>query len=101
MQDPAEFRQRLGERVCQLRKKRGWSQERLAYDAGFARSFISAMERGKKDIRISTVFKLAHVFGISVSKLCKGSRFTLAHRRFHWTLISHIRNPSFMTRCTD
>ncbi len=56
----------------QLREKRGWSQETFAHETGFARSHTSALEQGKKDIRISTVLRLARIFGISVSQLFKG-----------------------------
>jgi ribosome-binding protein aMBF1 (putative translation factor) len=48
MQDSIELRKRLGERVRSLREKRGWSQEELSHETGFGRSFMSAIERGKK-----------------------------------------------------
>jgi transcriptional regulator with XRE-family HTH domain len=58
--------------VRALREKRGLSQEELAHETGFGRSFMSAIERGKKDVRISTLVKLAAIFKISLSQLLKG-----------------------------
>lgn len=55
-----------------LREKRGLSQEDLAHETGFGRSFMSAIERGKKDVRFSTLVKLASIFNISLSQLLKG-----------------------------
>jgi transcriptional regulator with XRE-family HTH domain len=71
MQDSIEMRKKLGERVRALREKRGWSQEELAHETGFGRSFMSAIERGKKDIRLSTLCKLAALFDVTPSQLLK------------------------------
>jgi transcriptional regulator with XRE-family HTH domain len=73
MQDPVQLRQKLGEKIRQLREKHGWSQEQLAHETGFGRSFMSAIERGKKDIRISTLCKLADIFEMTVTQLLKGT----------------------------
>jgi len=62
----------LGERVRQLREARGWSQEGFAHEGGLGRSFAGAIERGDKDIRLSTLIKLARALGVSLSQLLKG-----------------------------
>jgi transcriptional regulator with XRE-family HTH domain len=62
----------LGERVRQLREARGWSQEGFAHEGGLGRSFAGAIERGEKDIRLSTLLKLARALGVSLSQLLKG-----------------------------
>jgi len=36
---------------------------------GFARSFTSSIERGKKDVRLSTLVKLANIFGVHIRQL--------------------------------
>ena len=71
MQDPLVARKQLGSRVRQLRKRRDWSQEELAYRSGLARSFTGAIERGEKDVRISTLVKLANTFSIPMRDLFK------------------------------
>lgn len=71
MQQENEVRQKLGARIRRLREQRGWSQETFAHESGFARSFISGLELGKKDIRLSTILKLSRIFGLSISQLFK------------------------------
>jgi transcriptional regulator with XRE-family HTH domain len=62
----------LGERVRRLREERGWSQESFAHEGGLGRSFAGAIERGEKDVRLSTLAKLARTLGVSLSQLLKG-----------------------------
>ncbi len=69
MREPAEVRKQLGERILGLRERRGWSQEELAHATGFGRSFTSSIERGKKDVRLSTLVRLANIFGLPIGQL--------------------------------
>ncbi len=71
MQDPDTVRHNLGNRVRQLREKRKWSQEEFAHQSGLARSFAGAIERGEKDLRLTTLVKLANTFNIRISQLFK------------------------------
>jgi transcriptional regulator with XRE-family HTH domain len=71
MRDSTSVRKDLGRRVRGLREKRGWSQEELAHQSGLARSFAGAIERGEKDLRITTLVKLADTFRIPISLLFK------------------------------
>ncbi|MGC2743885.1 MAG: helix-turn-helix transcriptional regulator [Candidatus Angelobacter sp.] len=67
-----EAQVQLGERVRRLREARGWSQEGFAHEGGLGRSFAGAIERGEKDVRLSTLAKLARALGVSLSQLLKG-----------------------------
>jgi transcriptional regulator with XRE-family HTH domain len=69
MEDAISVRRRLGKRVRALREKKKWSQEDLAHESGLARSFTGAIERGEKDLRLTTLVKLANTFKISVGQL--------------------------------
>jgi transcriptional regulator with XRE-family HTH domain len=71
MQEPIAVRKALGNRVRALRLKRKWSQEGLANESGLARSFTGAIERGEKDLRLTTLVKLANTFRIPISQLFK------------------------------
>ena len=71
MQDQIEFRRKLGARVRKLREQKGWSQETFVHETGMPRSFTSALELGKKDIRLSTMFKLCGIFGLTLRQLLK------------------------------
>jgi transcriptional regulator with XRE-family HTH domain len=71
MQDAIAVRKRLGDRVRRLRKARRWSQEELAHESGLARSFTGAIERGEKDLRLTTLVKLANTFKVPLNQLFK------------------------------
>ncbi len=72
MQDSVAVRKNLGKRVRALRKRRGLSQEDFAHESGLGRSFAGSIERGERDIRITTLCKLADFFKISIAELFKG-----------------------------
>ncbi len=55
----ADIRSRFGVRLRQLRTARELSQESLAGLAGLHRTFVSMVERGKRNVTIATVEKLA------------------------------------------
>ena len=71
MQDLMNVRKDLGARVRRLREKRKWSQEDLAHESCLARSFAGAIERGEKDLRLTTLVKLANTFEITIAQLFK------------------------------
>jgi len=53
-----------------LRKKKGWSQERLAREAGISYNTLIKIERGGiKNPRLETLIKLAKTLGVSIDKL--------------------------------
>lgn len=53
----------------ELRKKAEFSQEKLAFEAGIERNYVSLMELGKNQPTISVVFRLASALRIKPSKL--------------------------------
>jgi transcriptional regulator with XRE-family HTH domain len=63
---------RFGLRLRELRKGRGWTQVRAAEEFGIDRSYISDMERGKKNVCLPTMEVLAQGFEISLAQLVKG-----------------------------
>ena len=63
---------RFGSRLRELRKQRGWTQVRTAEEFGIDRSYISDMERGKKNVCLPTMEVLAQGFEISLAQLVRG-----------------------------
>ena len=61
--------QSFGIGVRQLRKARGWSQERLAENSNLNRSYIGEIERGRVIASLLTVEKLAAALNIPPSAL--------------------------------
>lgn len=60
---------RFGLRLRKLRKEKGWTQVEMADALGVDRSYISDMERGKKNVCLPTMEVIALGFEISLSKL--------------------------------
>lgn len=60
---------RFGKRLRKLRKEKGWTQVQMADAFGIDRSYISDMERGKKNVCLPTLDVLAQGFGITISRL--------------------------------
>jgi transcriptional regulator with XRE-family HTH domain len=70
-QDTAR-RRLFGDRLRDLRKARGLTQERLAEAAGMDRSFIADVERGARFPGLDTCWRLADGLGISLGELFDG-----------------------------
>jgi transcriptional regulator with XRE-family HTH domain len=51
------------------RRLRRWTQEDLAERALLHRTQVGAIERGEKDVRLSTLEKLGHALEVSASDL--------------------------------
>lgn len=62
---------KFGERIKTLRKERGWSQEKLAEETGFHRTYIGMIERGERNPSLININVFAKTFGISISELIK------------------------------
>lgn len=70
MIDSQDVCMKFGKRLCQLRKeKKSWSQERLALESGLARSYVSGVERGVRNISLRNICKLAEILEISPAEL--------------------------------
>jgi len=59
----------FGKRVRDLRKKQGLSQEALALKAGLHRTYISSVERGKRNISLESIVKLVRALNCSAGDL--------------------------------
>jgi transcriptional regulator with XRE-family HTH domain len=59
----------FGERLKVLRKKKGWSQEKLALEADMDRSYIGGVEQGRRNISLINICRLAKTLNIHQSEL--------------------------------
>lgn len=64
-----DIRARLGQNVRLLREAKGWSQEDYADRAGIHRTYVSDIERGRRNPTITVVEKLAEPLGVSTGSL--------------------------------
>lgn len=54
----------FGAKLAELRKRRGWSQERLSLESGIARSYVGEVERGQRNIAVVNICRLADSLGV-------------------------------------
>ena len=60
---------RLGRNLRRLREEQGWSQEDYADRAGIHRTYVSDIERGRRNPTITVVERLAKPFGVKAGAL--------------------------------
>lgn len=59
----------LGSAIRKARYDVGWSQERLASEAGIDRSYMGGIERGEHNLSIFNTYRIAEVLGLSLAEL--------------------------------
>lgn len=59
----------FGRRLAELRRAKGWSQEKLALESGLARSYLGGVERGQRNIALVNICRLAETLGIEAAVL--------------------------------
>lgn len=72
MRGHKEITERFGDRVRTLRRSRGLSQEALADLAGLDRTYISGIERGKRNVSLRNIDLIARALKVRVRDLFKG-----------------------------
>ncbi|MCF6407511.1 helix-turn-helix domain-containing protein [Chitinophaga filiformis] len=50
---------RVGQRLVKYRKSRNMSARQLAAETGFDQAWLTKVEKGQKDLRLTSVYKLA------------------------------------------
>jgi len=63
---------RIGERIRQVRKARGWSQDILAKKCGISMSFLGHIERGTRIMSIETFVNICKALDTGADELLFG-----------------------------
>lgn len=58
----------VGKRIKELRNNKGISQETLAHEAGLDRTYITSVERGKRNISVVNLEKIANALDVNLSE---------------------------------
>ena len=61
--------QRFGQRIKEIRKAKGLSQEKLANLAEVDRTYMPEVERGERNISLIVAEKIANALGEKLSKM--------------------------------
>jgi transcriptional regulator with XRE-family HTH domain len=59
-----KFQDKVGLRIAQLRNDKNLSQQKLAYEANIERTHLTHIEKGRKNISLSTLDKLINALDI-------------------------------------
>ena len=62
----------FGNRIKELRKNTGLSQEKFAFKIGMDRTYYASIESGKRNVSLKNIEKIASGFDISISQLFIG-----------------------------
>jgi transcriptional regulator with XRE-family HTH domain len=65
----AKIKLTIGRRVAELRRGRGWTQEKMAERIGTSVQWLSRIEGGGENVTIDTIVGLANALGVGVIEL--------------------------------
>ena len=65
----SNINKRTGAKIKTVRKSKGWSQEKLALEAGLHRAYIGQIERGEKNIGLKNLEKIAKTLGLKLKDI--------------------------------
>jgi transcriptional regulator with XRE-family HTH domain len=69
VESTADIRSSFGARLRELRHARGISQEELAFRAGLHWTYVSSAERGKRNVSLINIEKLAKALDVGICDL--------------------------------
>lgn len=71
---------RLGQRLRELRSSAGETQATAAAAVGLARPYLSAVEAGRKNITLETLYALAEHFDVAPAELLRPDQPEAGHK---------------------
>jgi transcriptional regulator with XRE-family HTH domain len=72
------LKEKIGERIIQLRKAKNLSQQKFAYEADMERTYLNHIEKGRKNISIETLEKILAALGVSLKDFFDATEFSKA-----------------------
>lgn len=63
---------KLGQRIRDLRKTKGFSQEAFAAEVGLDRTYMGSVERGERNIAAINLIRIAKTLKVEVGELFPG-----------------------------
>lgn len=74
MRSVIDLQTAFGQRVRELRKVRGWSQEELAHRAGLHYTYVGGIERGERNPALVNIGRIARALGVTPGELFEFDR---------------------------
>ncbi len=73
-----DLQEKIGVRITQLRKEKNLSQQRFANEADIERTFLTHIEKGRKNISVGTLQKITSALEISLKDFFDSKDFSKA-----------------------
>lgn len=64
-----DIKKKFGNKVRELRKQKGISQEELGFKSGLHRTYISDIERGSRNVSLINLEKIAKALSVKINSL--------------------------------
>lgn len=72
-----DIKEKIGERIALLRKeKKKMSQQNFAYEADIERSFLTHIEKGRKNISVGTLERILVALNVSFKEFFDSKEFS-------------------------
>lgn len=71
METANKLRYIVGERIKNIRKEKGWTQEQLAEKAGMHPTYIGKLERGEKSLTLDSLENVVNALDMTYEELFK------------------------------
>lgn len=84
----------IGNRIREIRKKKNWTQAKLAEKSGVEPSYISHIERGVTKLSLPTLISIANALNASLDEIVYTNLYKSAH-------ISNRIIENLIADCTD
>ena len=68
-----DMRKLVGRNVKRIRQEKGLTQEQLAELSGFSQQYLSALEQGRRNPTIVSLYELATALGVSHMELVRSA----------------------------
>ncbi|MDB5222142.1 MAG: helix-turn-helix transcriptional regulator [Chitinophagaceae bacterium] len=71
-----ELTEKIGKRITELRKAKKISQQKFSYEADIERSFLTHIEKGRKNISVGTLQRITSALQISLKDFFDSKEFS-------------------------
>jgi transcriptional regulator with XRE-family HTH domain len=71
-----DFNELVGKRITTLRNKKKLSQQKFANEADIERSYLTHVEKGRKNISMNTLKKITTALGVSLKEFFDAKEFS-------------------------
>ena len=72
---PMNAKQKIGQRIKELREENKITQKELSYTSDLDRSYIASVENGERNISIVNIEKIAMALGLTIKEFFNNDKF--------------------------